>query len=51
MQSSENADWSYIANSWCRGKAINNYRNPNPFVIVVVILKYNKAHQLEENKM
>jgi hypothetical protein len=25
--------------------------NDNPFAIVVVVLKYNEAHQLEENEM
>ena len=25
--------------------------NPNPFIIVVVVLKYNEAHRLDENKM
>ena len=28
MQNSETANWSYTADSWCRGKAIKNYRKP-----------------------
>ena len=31
MQSSENVDWSYIVDSWCRGKAIKKYRKPKSF--------------------